>query len=394
MAGLLSVIVPVYNTAPYLERCLESILGQTYRDIEVILVDDGSTDGSELICKKYQNLDNRISFYENNHMGAMVARQTGGRVAKGKIITFVDSDDWLDLDMYEQMMKLMDEWKSDVVCTGHKEEFAERTESVKCSIPVGCYFGDQVLQKDVYSKMLYVPEIDWFGISANCWNKLFKRHTIYEVLMQTDERLRDGDDHAFVYPALLRADSIYISDILPYHHRRHLSNSLSTEFGDDVFENFGYLYSDMKHRLEKSGYLEVLEESFSKQMRWFLLKYIREKLHVDIYEKKIAVRPYLFPFGLVKKGETVVLWGAGNVGKVFYDQIKKTEYCKLVAWVDSNSDAEGILNPNALNRISFDRIVIAVLNKNVADEIKDRLNVMGIDSGKIIWTSPDMYCCP
>ena len=129
-------------------------------------------------------------------------------------------------------------------------------------------------------------------------------------------------------------------------------------------------------------------------MRWFLLKYIREKLHVDIYEKKIAVRPYLFPFGLVKKGETVVLWGAGNVGKVFYDQIKKTEYCKLVAWVDSNSDAEGILNPNALNRISFDRIVIAVLNKNVADEIKDRLNVMGIDSGKIIWTSPDMYCCP
>ena len=391
MAGLLSVIVPVYNTAPYLKKCIDSILGQTYKDIELLLVDDGSTDGSLEICNDFAEKDKRVKLFHNPHLGAMAARQTGGRAAKGDLITFADSDDWLDPNMYEQMIALMDEMDADVVCTGHYEEFSDKSQAVYSTIPSGFYSGKEKLEKDIYSRMLYIPETGWFGISANCWNKLFKRYTIYDALMQTDERLRDGDDHAFVYPALLRADSVYLSDLLPYHHRRHLRNSLSTEYGDDVFERFGYLYSDMKHRLEESGYWDVVREGFSKQMRWFLLKYLREALHTDIYEDGISERPFIFPFARIERGANIILYGAGNVGKTYYSQIRKTRYCTIAGWADSNCKIEGIIGPEEITKIKFDYIVIAVSSKDTKEEIEKNLCSQGIDRDIIVWEDPNIY---
>ena len=101
MENIVTVIVPVYNVENYLQQCIDSIIGQSYKYLEIILVDDGSTDGSGKICDEYANQDNRIKVIHKQNGGLVSARKAGLKEATGKYIAFVDSDDWIDTDMYE-----------------------------------------------------------------------------------------------------------------------------------------------------------------------------------------------------------------------------------------------------------------------------------------------------
>ena len=112
--GLVSIIVPVYNAEDYLHQCIDSILGQTYRNIEVILVDDGSTDNSGDICREYANVDSRIIVLSQKNAGAAAARNKGIDIARGEYIGFVDSDDYIDSDMYEILVDAIQENNADV----------------------------------------------------------------------------------------------------------------------------------------------------------------------------------------------------------------------------------------------------------------------------------------
>ena len=108
MNDIISVIVPVYKAEKYLEKCLDSIVGQTYKDLEIILVDDGSPDSSGRICDKYAENDNRIKVIHKKNGGDSSARNAGFKEATGKYITTIDSDDWIELDAYEKMLKKND----------------------------------------------------------------------------------------------------------------------------------------------------------------------------------------------------------------------------------------------------------------------------------------------
>lgn len=114
--GMISIIIPVYNVEPYLRRCLESVINQTYPYLEIILVDDGSTDGSGQICDAYQNMDKRIRVFHKKNGGSSSARNLGLQYAKGEYIGFVDSDDFIDLDMYESMLQEMEDDVDIVTC--------------------------------------------------------------------------------------------------------------------------------------------------------------------------------------------------------------------------------------------------------------------------------------
>lgn len=114
--GLLSVIIPVYNTELYVRKCLESVINQTYPHLDIIVVDDGSTDGGGKICDEYQKADKRIRVFHKKNEGASSARNLGLHYAKGEFIGFVDSDDFIDLDMYESMLYEMEDDVDIVVC--------------------------------------------------------------------------------------------------------------------------------------------------------------------------------------------------------------------------------------------------------------------------------------
>lgn len=104
---LISIIIPVYNVKPFLEKCLESVINQAYKDIEIILIDDGSTDGSGMICDRYAEIDNRITIIHKKNAGVSAARNDGIDIANGEYICFVDSDDWLELDYLETIVPIL-----------------------------------------------------------------------------------------------------------------------------------------------------------------------------------------------------------------------------------------------------------------------------------------------
>ena len=122
----ISIIVPVYQAEKYISKCIESIVNQTYKNLEIILIDDGSTDRSGEICDEYGKKDNRIVVVHNKNKGVSVARNCGLDIATGDYITFVDSDDYIDLQMYSEMMKVVEKYSCDVVMCDCIKEFEKK----------------------------------------------------------------------------------------------------------------------------------------------------------------------------------------------------------------------------------------------------------------------------
>ena len=135
----ISVIIPVYNTAPYLKRCLDSVLGSTYRNLEVICVNDGSTDESLSILEHYQELDDRIVVINQNNRGLSAARNTGMAKATGEFLSFVDSDDWVHPQMFELLRNAMDEDVTMAACANKEVYHQEPMELLDAVPPVRIY---------------------------------------------------------------------------------------------------------------------------------------------------------------------------------------------------------------------------------------------------------------
>ena len=123
---MISVIIPVYNVEPYLRKCLDSVVNQTYRNLEILVIDDGSTDGSGAICDEYAS-DRRMRIFHTENRGLSCARNLGLDEAKGEWIGFVDSDDWIEPDMYEALLKKAEETGADIVECGVFREYPGRT---------------------------------------------------------------------------------------------------------------------------------------------------------------------------------------------------------------------------------------------------------------------------
>ena len=136
---LVSVIVPIYNTQEFLPRCLDSILNQLYENIEIILVNDGSTDGSLSVCEKYARKDTRIQIASQPNQGIIAAKKTGIRICRGSYVMFVDSDDWIEPELAGVMVQAMRESDCSLVCTNVYMESEEGISEKRNAIPSGIY---------------------------------------------------------------------------------------------------------------------------------------------------------------------------------------------------------------------------------------------------------------
>ena len=171
--ALISVIIPVYNTAPYLKECLASVTEQSYRDLEILLIDDCSTDGSSAILDKWEEQDARIRvIHKEKNSGVSDSRNMGLTLARGGYISLVDSDDWLDRDMLEKMQGLLAASGADVAVCGHTNHFTDGTSKV---IPSGVETGTVLERNEAFSRCL-TP----VGCNNNCYTvtKLFTRSSV------------------------------------------------------------------------------------------------------------------------------------------------------------------------------------------------------------------------
>ncbi|MDE6404422.1 MAG: glycosyltransferase [Lachnospiraceae bacterium] len=221
----LSIIIPIYNVEPYLPKCLDSILAQTFTDFEVLLIDDGSTDGSSALADSYAAKDARIRCFHKENGGHMSARQAGFEKAAGEYIAFVDSDDWIDPAMYERMCAAAGEYGVDMVCCNYTSVTPTKQIERRDFCDPGFYDKPR-LETDVYPRMLFSGHFFHYGVSPSLCNKLFRRTLLEKHLFHVPLTIKLGEDGLAAYPCLLGASSVYFLPESFYYYRSN-GNSLT-----------------------------------------------------------------------------------------------------------------------------------------------------------------------
>ena len=218
----ISVIVPVYNVEPYLPQCLDSLIEQTFNDIEIICVNDGSTDGSLDVLNHYAAKDSRIKVIDKPNGGVSSARNCGLDAAQGEYISFVDGDDWVKRGYYEEIIALIEQYNPDIFYTTKYYEAKNQEEYCICNqCTYSGLYNRSMLEKEVFPETLYRPPFFTFGIVPSVWSKIIKRQFLTDFMLNVPEEIKTGEDLAITLPCMLKADSIYFSNICGYYYRQN-----------------------------------------------------------------------------------------------------------------------------------------------------------------------------
>ncbi len=375
----ISVVVPIYNAGKYLQMCLSSIMNQTYQNFEAILVDDGSTDDSGYICDQFARQDGRLHVIHKRNEGVVCARNAGLTASRGDYIAFVDADDWIDADFLETGVWQMEHEKADIVITGCIRENGICPEIVQNKISPGIYdvLG---LSNDVYPRMLHYEAFYEFGILPYMWNKFYRKQLLDLCCEDIDARIYDGEDVAVVYPYLLNVQKAVITGDAKYHYRIH-GESVTANRRVDYYENTARLYLYLAAKFQKTAYCKCMMPQLDRYMRMMIWQGNPSGF--------VESTKFMFPFGTIPQGGSIILYGAGYVGRIFHHQVILSGYCTIAAWVDKGYQREelrqmGVVGMDALHTQQYDYVVLAVSNAEVAAEITNQLISCGVNREKII----------
>ena len=229
---MISIIVPVYNVDKYLDRCIESICQQSYNQIEIILVNDGSGDHSEEICRKWQQLDSRIIYIYQDNQGVSAARNTGLRNATGEYIGFVDGDDWIDKEMYEILLRSIQNGSADVAMCGF-DMGKDSTNLVVCTADrSGEFTPEEAVMACLRSKRKQG------GYFTSVWNKLYRRKAIEHDsgLILFNEDLIIGEDEVWLLNVLFNSEKITAVSEPLYHYFVRSNSAIGVKRQTQRFE--------------------------------------------------------------------------------------------------------------------------------------------------------------
>ena len=262
-----SMIVPVYNGAKTLPRCLDSILGQTYENIEVLLINDGSTDDSEKICREFAEKDSRIHVISKENEGVSATRNRGIEEAAGTYIQFTDCDDYLAKDYIENMVNAMELHGADIVIAGYTR-WKEDNGTVKQ--PETIFYTD----KTEFSGQFFHLYNRWFLNTP--WNKLFRREKIH-CGFPMDMSL--GEDLLFNLAYLKECETIQVCSCAGYQYCMEDGNSLGIQFREDKFANSLYLHEQVlafvRDTLGMTSEEEWKDETFLKEFRFSITNLLK-----------------------------------------------------------------------------------------------------------------------
>ncbi|NLL75631.1 MAG: glycosyltransferase family 2 protein [Clostridiales bacterium] len=251
----ISIIVPVYNVEKYLERCVNSILDQTYENKEIILVDDESTDRSGEICDAFAEKYDAVKTVHVKNGGPNKACLEGLKVSSGEYICFCDSDDWLDKEMlYKMSLHLAENNKQIVCCNFVIEDKSGTKRGGRHGAKPGIYENGR-LEKEILGELLGHENRT---VSMSRCMKLFSRELLISNTEYWDFKLRMGDDMTIAIPAILDCDRIVIMEGAEYYHYFFLVSSIVHKYNEGLFENIKYLKEVLEGILRKKGvYSEV-----------------------------------------------------------------------------------------------------------------------------------------
>lgn len=378
---LISVVIPVFNVEGYLKRCLDSVVKQDYKNLQIILVDDGSSDDSGRICEEYASEDSRIEVIHQPNGGLVSARKAGLKSAAGEYIGFVDGDDYIEHEMYQVLLGKLLEDRSDFIHSGYK-----KGHHLICGVQKeAIYRITKDNSADLISKIIFGSTGDK-NISPSCWSKLFKRELIMDSYMSVPDTQVYGEDLLSLCGCMLRCRKISVINQAFYHyvtrndsicHERTMTN-LTREYG---------LYRCLCGLFENYHMLPLMQESVD--------KYFLRGLSGSLGSLTGIPHPiYQYPDMDGLFGKKIAIFGAGEVGLNYYLQMSRYQQCRIVAWADTHCESFqydfcDVIGIRELSKKEFDVIVIGVLTGHTADMIRNQLVDAGIHGDKIRWRRPE-----
>lgn len=386
---LISLIVPVYNVKDYLEECLESIIKQSYTKLEIILVDDGSTDGSAEICDRYGQADNRFKVFHQENQGVARARKRAVLCATGLYTGFVDADDRISLNMIEFMLANIGE--CDVITIGCYGETAagvkfEQTDS----FAEGIYASKEDLDYFHANMLAYQNRFE-YGVLPYLWNKLFKTELLKDVMSNIDSALSFAEDGEVVFQYLLKCERICVTHKCLYYYRRR-EDSFMRSNDENYMYNLNGIYLALKQAFEKHPKKEILLH----QLQLFIAQRVYWITDRMGFPSDTRIMTYAFPFSDLNRTSKIVIYGAGKIGVAYYRQIHFRKLANMVLWVDKNwenyqDSYMPVSSPDSIKDCEYDYLIIAVKKKELADEIRQELIQQGIEDKRILWRVPAIY---
>ena len=278
---MISVITPVYNSKKYLNQSISSILNQSYSDFELLLIDDGSTDGSSAVCDEYAEKDGRIRVIHQKNQGQATARNRALDIAKGEYIAFVDSDDYIHPKMLEVLVNALEKSGADIAVCGHARGTDADYQWKSVNDQYELYSGKSFLRDSVLNKK---------GKHWLLWDKVYKRSCFNNV------RLPEGriyEDNAAVYKLLYNADKVAVTDDVLYYYFTNESSTVNQSFKPKhldwltVLEEMIPFFQeydeaemlDWANHLYLTSLADLLRKARAKNIDDSVIRSLREKLH-------------------------------------------------------------------------------------------------------------------
>ncbi len=385
----ISIVVPLYNVEHYIERCIKSLLNQTYRNLEIILVDDGSTDHSGGICDHYACMDSRITVIHKENGGVVSARKTGAKLATGDYVCGVDGDDWIEPERMRHFAEQGAATGADMVyMEGYYKEYAKRSDLIRSGIPEGLYAGQEVMER-LFPLLIDTKSCFRRPIRGTQWCWGTRRELFQRIWEKIDERVSMGEDHAHLILCMLEAETVCLMREEGYHYvmrEDSVTHTLDSASLEGLKRWFGLVKKEMGARR--------CRDELHLHMAFLKIWYIMNCDYSILLKKP---REFLYPYPRVKKGSRVAVYGAGTVGTLLVKALSQNADFKTACWVDRYSagqrtDGCTVEPVSALLNTEFDHVAIAVLDRDIVEEIEKSLLESGIPEEKIAKMDAGAIC--
>lgn len=378
----LTVIIPLYNQQKYIEQCLKSVLNQNFKDIEVLVIDDGSTDDSFSICNRIAQSDHRVRIIHQENKGLSEARKTGIINCDTEYITFVDADDFILENAYEYASEAMEK-NVDMIFFEIARYYDKNNIKIEHHVLQDRYYDKKEIEQEIYPRLIWDFKRNVPGIECSLCVRVLRKNLLLNAYNIIDDRsLYYGEDAIITYYSSFLMNSLCVISECYYMHRQRKNSVAPYIKSDEFYSKIFEVYNLLKENLEPIFNIADIKKQLD---YWFMYSVNLKKMIYDDYN---YIRDFLFPFNQVEKDSTIVLYGAGEVGKTYYSQIMKLCYCKEIIWVDRNADYinnKNVHNVDEINFHDYDKVVIAIENKKICEQVKKQLISNNIADDKIVY---------
>lgn len=375
---LVSIIIPIYGVELYLKQCIESVLSQTYQNLQIILVNDGSKDKCSEICDYYAIKDTRIQIIHKPNEGLVNARKSGLAIAKGEFVTFVDGDDWVGENFIYNLIQPSLKYDVDFTIAGFIREFYGKEDKILPKLPTG-YYSSESLVNTIFPNAIYNGIFFQHGITTYVWNKLFIISKLKQFLSSIDKNIVMGEDAALTYPYLFNCNSVYITNATDYYYRQR-PNSIVKSVPNLKLEysQLSLLFNHLKKNLSNN-----LNTDIQNQLKLYFYSQILIRSGGVINSDINTI-----PFPSIHNAKNLVIYSSGSFGQHLISSLRKLNYYNIISWLDEDHIESQIfgLEVNSIDHIlniTFDLVVIASIDDNYTNDAVNKLINLGISRDKI-----------